>query len=175
MALLAGLHPAALWVTPPPFVPQKQFPTDSSIPASVQTAYQRHAELFHRHFQYQPPISSSIEAFNEWVRVGLAQRLAARQIPLYDGRIVFDPASVQIETPQITLVQKGRIPDYPQLCREDQRTYGMNIYVTPYFVPDSVEPEPHKLRQLYVGQVPVLLGSEADNLFCISPENSLKY
>lgn len=161
-------------IVPPPFVEQRQFPPNTRIPEQVQTAYQRHEELFHRYFQFSPPVSSSLEAFNDWINMGLPYRIAAREIPLSDGRITFDPTSVQIESPSITLVQKGRIPDYPQLCREDQRTYSMSIYVTPYFVPNDGS-APRKLRQLYVGQIPVLLGSNADNLFKMTREEKLAY
>lgn len=160
-------------------IPRPFDETTTPVPEKLRSTWDYSAQLFQQQ-QYQDGIiRSAIAAFDNWIFNILPHQIANRTIKLKEGSIHFPAESVKMIPPSFSYPDKSVGPDYPNLCRAYDRTYYGELSVEPVYIrpssrpgkPDVVE----KLDRFVIGHIPIMLGSQLDNLTGKTGEELLRY
>lgn len=152
-----SMDPQERTVLPPPLtqVIEVLDERNADIPGTV--TRDPHGRLLKRYLKFDGFTRPMIDAYNHWVNTTLPQQIASQTIDLPSGEVIrFD--QLILERPALSL-HDGRIMlDYPALAMQAGRTYAASAYV------DLVSNRGGQARRVAVFKLPVMVGSDLDNL-----------
>uniref|UniRef100_A0A6C0BM45 DNA-directed RNA polymerase n=1 Tax=viral metagenome TaxID=1070528 RepID=A0A6C0BM45_9ZZZZ len=135
-------------------------------------ALTRTQQALRKTIEYSGFLGDVIETYDNWVRNVLPRQLASRTFRLGDTYVRV--TSVSLTNPSITEGNQS-VPLYPTTARLRGMTYSANIYVNlaQVRIVDPLTRQEEVLAtasNIYIGRVPVMLGSTLCNLYPLSTE-----
>ena len=129
--------------------------TDPNIPGEIVVDEQ--GNLLKSYYEYEHVLGSLVETYDNWVTNIIGKQLAIRPFVLGNkgNVVVMNPV---IYPPQIASSgNKKGIPLTPKMCRDSEYTYSSDLFADLVLNPGS--PNEESIKQVFLGKIPVMLGS----------------
>ena len=136
---------------------------NANLPGTV--TIDKHGQLLKNYLRFGGFAQPMIEAYNHWIFETLQQQIASVTITLPSNKAVstlpdeiihFD--RYYIDNPSVSSHDGTIVPDFPALAMEAGRTYAASVYA------DLVSDHGKRNEKVFLFKVPVMLGSNLDNL-----------
>jgi len=153
-------------LAPPPMVKKIQALefTEPEIPGEIKI--DTSGRLLKTFFEYEGQIGSLIDQYNNFITNTLAEQIYSKSLTIPKGEITFE--NIILNRPLQKDITGTMKPLYPQEARTSGYSYTADIYVDMVLNKDSMGEE--RLDKIFLGKVPVMLGSELDWITGKSPE-----
>lgn len=122
----------------------------------------RTQKVLRKTLEYAGPVGDVIETYNNWINKILPRQLSSRVIK--DGEDIIRVSGIRHVMPCTTNSSGNSIPLTPFMCRENGLNYSAFIYVNLERIrratPDVPEHVVDRASDVYLGKIPVMLGSD---------------
>ena len=132
--------------------------TDPHIPGEIKL--DKAGKLLKNYIQYEGPVGSLIDEFNNWVTNKLIQQIQSQTLQLEEGEVTFD--NLVLFRPRVATGTNTWDELSPTMARNSGYSYLSEIYIDLVLNKDQENEE--TLRNAFLGKLPVMLGSILDNL-----------
>jgi len=151
-------------VVPPPFVKKVEALefTESNIPGEIKIDIS--GKLLKTFFDYEGKIGSLVDQYNNFITYTFPQQVVSKTLEIENGIISFE--NVIANRPEIKPLIGNMRPLYPQEARNSGYSYTSDIYVDMVLNKGKMGEE--RIDKVFLGKVPVMLGSNLDWLSSMS-------
>jgi len=132
--------------------------TDPHIPGEI--VVDQAGKLLKKWFQFEGKIGSLIDEFNNWINSKLSQQISSRTLMLDEGEVTFE--NQILFKPRIATGTNTWAPLTPQMARESGYSYLSELYVD--LVLNKGNENEERLEKVFIGKIPIMLGSVLDYL-----------
>lgn len=129
------------------------------IPGQIQVDEQ--GRLYKKYIRYEGFLNYLSAAFDNWISKIIPRQLRTRAIPVGDRGIVYFDNSF-LERPMLSVSGQNPQPMWPKIARDRGLDYSGPLYADLVLEKDGEEVE--RVEKVFLGMIPIMLGSEADNL-----------
>lgn len=151
-------------VVPPPFVKKVEALefTEANIPGEIKIDIS--GKLLKTFFDYEGKIGSLVDQYNNFITYTFPQQVVSKTLEIENGIISFE--NVIANRPEIKPLIGNMRPLYPQEARNSGYSYTSDIYVDMVLNKGKMGEE--RIDKVFLGKVPVMLGSNLDWLSSMS-------
>jgi len=151
-------------VVPPPFVKKVEALefTEANIPGEIKIDIS--GKLLKTFFDYEGKIGSLVDQYNNFITYTFPQQVVSKTLEIENGIISFE--NVIANRPEIKPLVGNMRPLYPQEARNSGYSYTSDIYVDMVLNKGKMGEE--RIDKVFLGKVPVMLGSNLDWLSSMS-------
>ena len=151
-------------VVPPPFVKKVEALefTEANIPGEIKIDIS--GKLLKTFFDYEGKIGSLVDQYNNFITYTFPQQVVSKTLEIENGIISFE--NVIANRPEIKPLIGNMRPLYPQEARNSGYSYTSDIYVDMVLNKGKMGEE--RIDKVFLGKVPVMLGSNLDWLSTMS-------
>lgn len=146
-------------VLPPPIVESQAYldEIEDWVPGEIEV--DDHGRLFKKYLRYEGFLDFLSRGFDIWATKVIPRQLLTHHLDIGKAKAYFE--NVVLDRPKLVVSKETKIL-WPKVCRDTELDYSGALYADLVLYVDEKAVE--RIEKVFLGMIPIMLGSEYDNL-----------
>jgi DNA-directed RNA polymerase II subunit RPB2 len=158
-------------ILPPPI--ELKFDKIENVPEDVlgEIRLDIEGKLYKAYIEYAGFTNFLRDSYDNWIKNILPKQIQSFSYALLTGKVNFE--NVHYESPYVTRKGDKKDPLLPKMCRDQQLSYQITIYVDYRFTPNNKNEKSRIMSRNYFGKIPLMLGTRYCHLFGLTDRQKI--